>query len=237
MNTLKTVIVDDERLLRRQLRRLLESQPGITVVGEYGDGDETIESLPLMNPDLLVLDIRVPGADGMTIARKAVAAACKVIFVTAHESYAAAAFEVGAIDYILKPVDPLRLQHAVSKVRAATSPAARRTPPWLLVKLHDQSVVIHQKDIRWIAAEANYVRVHAVDKPYLCRQSIGAVEGILGAGPFCRISRSALVNVAWIHTFGSITPQGDVEITLKDGIALQVSRTYRRRLEQYFLRL
>ncbi len=241
-DTLRTIIVEDERVLRRHLRKLLEAQSGVTVVGEYADGDQLTESLPAIDADLMLLDIQLPGVDGMAIARDMAETACQIVFVTAHESYATAAFEVGAVDYVLKPVDPMRLQRAVSRVRSAlaartTSFEARRPRSPLLLKVNGHSVVIHQKDIRWIAAEANYVRVHAVDKPYLCRASIGAVEELLQTGPFCRISRSAVVNVAWIQSLGGVTPQGDGELILKDGVSLQVSRTYRRRLEQWFLRL
>jgi two-component system LytT family response regulator len=274
---LRAVIVDDERLARQRIRRLLEQDPDVEIVGECGSGREAIAALPSIRPDLVFLDIRMPGCDGFEVLRALGSAAMPfVVFVTAHDDHAIRAFDVQAVDYLLKPIDGDRLRRAVSRAAllrgraeivgqharmvallramdagsvaagggagAGGSDAAphhdasgRGTrgghAARLLIRRDGRTRPVPVDDIDWAESLGNYARIHHRGQTDMARTTLSALERRLGRGQFCRIHRSALVNldrVVELQPWGS----GDSIIVLAGGARLRVSRRYRPGLER-----
>jgi two-component system LytT family response regulator len=245
---IKTLIVDDETLARRRIRRLLATESDVEVVGECGDPQKAVSFIQERNPDLVFLDIQMPGIDGFgvleSIAPQHVPA---VIFITAFDQYALRAFEVNALDYLLKPFDRARFKKALDRARAQirhdSGEALDHRLTTLLDSLgnkprHMDRVVIKSAgrimflrtdEIDWIEAADNYVRLHVGAESHLLRETMGALESRLDAGRFMRIHRSTVVNIdrmkelqPWFH--------GDYVVILQDGTRLNLSRTYRDRV-------
>lgn len=244
---MRALIVDDERLARRGLRTLLESVPGVEVVGEAGDGPRAIESIGRLQPDVVLLDIRMPGTDGFGVLEALSSfRPPAVIVVTAHDVHAVKAFEANAVDYLLKPVDPDRLRQALDRVshrRAVETPAmlADRLaalltqlrqasdppacPPRLAVEEGGKVVLVAPSDILWIEAAGNYARLHASQRRFLFRATLSSLESRL-RGRFLRVSRSALVNIASISAVEHVH-RGIYVVHLVGGIRVRSSRAYR----------
>lgn len=251
---LDVVIVDDERPARQKLRRFLGDEDGIRIVGEASDGASAAEAVREHRPDLLFLDIRMPGAGGFDVLESLDDVRPHVVFVTAYEEHAVRAFDVGAVDYLLKPFDRTRFKRALERVidrmesdDAAPDPAtlervwsALRSlgaagtahPPLerILVRKGDRSFFIATARVDWLEAAGNYVRVHAGEEAHLIRSTLKHLEERLDPGRFARIGRGAIVNldrVREIHDWS----HGDRLIVLVDGTQLKLSRRYRKRIE------
>jgi two-component system LytT family response regulator len=246
---IRTVIVDDEPLARQRLRRLLEADPDIAIVGESGDGQQAVADLQELRPDLAFLDVQMPVLDGFGVLQALEGMPLPVvIFVTAHDRYALKAFEVHALDYLLKPYDKARfavaLERAKLQVRQGSAatlndrlqellqgvPARRPGPERLMVKSGGRIYFVRIEDIDWIEAAANYVRLHVGKEDHLLRESMSGLEKKLDPARFVRIHRSTIVNLERIRELQPAF-HGDYVVILRDGTELALSRGCREKLE------
>jgi len=242
--TLRALIVDDERLAREKLRRLLEAEPDVQIVGECASGAEAVEGVKEHAPDLIFLDIQMPGLSGFDVLREiGPEAVGHVVFVTAHDEFAVRAFDVQALDYLLKPFDAPRFRDALNRVRkrsagelqekmaslleqlATRSPYAER----LLVKGAGRMSFVRVDEIDWIEAADNYVRLHAGREEHLLRETMNGIETRLDPQRFIRVHRSALVNIDAVKEVQPLF-HGDYEVLLRMGASVAVGRNYREKL-------
>lgn len=242
--TIRTVIADDEPVARRGLRQLLLEHDDVAVVGEARNGRETLRAVATLAPDLLFLDVQMPGGDGFDILPRLEPPRPYVIFVTAHDDYAVRAFEEDALDYLLKPVHAARFHAALERARhrirsAAALERARRpadTPPGttarppgparrLVVPGPKGEVVVDMREVTWVEAEGYYAAVHVRDARHLVRESLDSLARRLDPRHFIRVHRSAIVNLGAVRAFR----RSGVESTLllRDGTAVPVSRRRR----------
>jgi two-component system LytT family response regulator len=247
---IRVLVVDDEPLARRRLKGLLARDREVEVVGSCAGGAEGLRLAREESPDLIFLDVQMPRMDGFEFLRALdVEQRPQVIFVTAHDHYALQAFEVYALDYLLKPFDDERFERALRRAKerllgqteSAPDPrveslldALRSKPDSLdrvLVKAGGKAFFVKTEEIDWVEAEGKYVRLHAGRESHLLREGIGELELQLEPRKFLRIHRSTIVNVErikemhpWFH--------GDYEVVLHDGTRLQLSRRYRSRLKE-----
>jgi two-component system LytT family response regulator len=246
---LKILVVDDEPLARRHVRGMLASQPNVRVVGEAGNGRDAVTAIRSLAPDLVLLDVQMPELDGFGVVEAIGADGMPdVIFVTAFDEYAVRAFEVHALDYVLKPVERERLLAAVGRARKRVATgdgrdalvnelraivASVRAPAQrdrITIKVDGRHIVIPIATMDWIEAVDDYVRIHVGRTSYLVRGTMQAFERELPT--FLRIHRSALVNADRIRE-ASVTPQGDYRLTLHDGTRLPTGRSYREAVAEY----
>ena len=248
MAKLRTLIVDDERLARLKLRRFLEEQPDVEIVGECGSGAEAVERIRAEQPDLLFLDIQMPGLDGFAVLREVGSERRgRVVFVTAHDEHAVRAFEVEALDYLLKPFDRARFQQTLDRVRRERrptldekiaallerieKPATEECLDRILVRSGGRMTFLKLCDVDWIEADDNDLRFHAGRATHRVRDTLRRLAPRLDPRLFLRIHRSAIVNIEAIAEIRSLF-HGDYDVLLRDGTALPVGRTYRDRLLQ-----
>jgi two-component system LytT family response regulator len=250
---IRTLIVDDEVLARRGIRQYLALEPDIEVVGECGDGLAAIDAIAALQPDLVFLDIAMPEADGFDV----VAAVGPdnmpaTIFVTAYDQYAVRAFEIHALDYLLKPVEPERIRTAVARARAqlAVKPddlaarvaavlgelgrgPARRYLRRLAVKKAGRVLLVDIDEVMRLEASGNYIEVHTRGRMHLLRETLSGLEARLDPDGFVRVSRSCIVNARHIR---ELQPQsgGDFVLVLADDSEVQGSRRYREGIEALF---
>lgn len=244
---IQAVIVDDEKLARQRIRRLLGEHPNVRVVAECRNGYDAVRVVQEEEPDILFLDIEMPGLDGFAVIETLgdMRRMPYVIFVTAFDKYAVQAFEVRAIDYLLKPISSQRLADAVDRARAAIADHAD-TRTALTGLLHDlgghrmRRFIVHGNDriyfvpyseVDWIEAAGNYVRLRAGTESHLLRTTMHALEEALAGTPFIRIHRSTIVNVERIKELRP-TFAGDHVVILRNNERLTLSRTYREALEK-----
>jgi two-component system LytT family response regulator len=231
---MKALVVDDERLARLELRRLLRDVPEVEVLGEARNVPEAIETTARLGPDLLFLDVQMPGGSGFDVL-DALERVPLVVFTTAHEEHAVRAFEVNALDYLLKPIDPRRLRSAIDRVAGRL--ASRPAPPdrtWLeriFVKDGDLCLVADVRDIRHLESEGNYTRLHLASgaEPLLAR-SLGWLEERLDPDAFFRASRREIVSLAEVVRVESAG--GNLSVHLRSGRVVEVSRRQGQRLRQ-----
>lgn len=225
---MKALLIDDERLARNELRRLLAAHTDIEIVGEAVDVEDALEKIAALKPDLLFLDVQMPGADGFSLLERLEGAMPLVVFTTAYDEFAVKAFEFNALDYLLKPVDPSRLGASLEKLRLrAVADDAPRTRLSLddkvFVREGDHCWFVPVKNIRLLESEGNYTRVHFDDnKPQLFR-SLSAMEDRLDPKHFFRANRKQVINLAWVD---GIEPwfSGGLLVRLKGGLKVELSR-------------
>ena len=235
---MKALLIDDERLARNELRRLLNAFPEIEVAGEAANATQAREQLAALMPDLLFLDVQMPGETGMELLASLDAPVPHVIFTTAYDEFAVKAFELNALDYLLKPVDPARLAAAIGKLRErvaggggpsaeAVSGSASRdrlaAEDKVFVREGDRCWFVEVKSIRLLESEGNYTRVHFdTAQPQLFR-SLNAMEERLEPKYFFRANRRQIINLAWID---KIEPwfSGGLLVHLKGGAKVELSR-------------
>ena len=241
---MKALIVDDEPLARRRVRDLLGRFDSITVAGEAEDGISAIRDITAMRPDLVFLDVQMPGMDGFEVIEHLDAPRPRIIFTTAYENYALRAFEVSAVDYLLKPIDEERFDQAVLRARAAipgewdgrvTALLQRlerreKSMRRVVIKEPGRVFFIETRDVDWFEAAGNYVRVHANGAAHLIRSTMQALEQSLDPRAFVRIHRRAIVNVSRIAELQSQF-RGSYSVILKTGEELELSHAYRGRLQ------
>lgn len=248
-DSIATVVVDDEPLARRRVLRLLQQVHGINVVGSFGSAAEAASHANEAAPQLLLLDIRMPDQDGFELLDTLAARGLTpyVIFVTAHSDRSMDAFEVGAIDYLLKPFDDERFTRAIERARALIASSAPLKPvpaapqhslgggrTRLLLTEHGKVVVLSIRDIEFVQAAAKHVKIYAAGRCYTFRQSLRELESRLDPTCFVRVHRSVVVNVEYIAEMHSMF-HGDYELILKRGTRLTLSRRYRDRLAPLLL--
>jgi two-component system LytT family response regulator len=248
---IRAMIVDDEPLARERIRTLLEAEDGIEVVAECGDGLSAVSAIEHERPDLLFLDIQMPEMDGFHVLESAIGspASPAVIFVTAYDKYALRAFDVHALDYLLKPFDRERFSRAVARAREflkrerkgelderllallADIKPEPRSLQRLVIKSSGRVFFIKAEEIDWIESASNYVRLHAGRESHLMRETMGALESKLDPKKFLRASRSAIVNIEKIKELHPLF-RGEYEIVLHTGARLTLGRAYRERLQE-----
>ena len=248
---IRTLIVDDEPLAREWVRNGLQDLPNLEIIGECGDGFEAVKTIAAEKPDLVLLDVQMPGLDGFgVLASVAAEDLPAVVFVTAFDRYALKAFEAHAVDYLMKPFSTERLHEAVGRARAAIDRSSstdlkatlhellediqreRAYPEWLLIKKEERSVFLRVADIDWIESARNNVRLHVGKEIYVYHETTSGIEARLDPRHFFRIHRSTIVNIERIREMHPWF-NGDYAVTLKDGTRLTLSSTYRDRLKDF----
>lgn len=245
----RVLIADDEPLARERLRTLLKEEPGMEIVGEVGDGTTAAESIMALNPDIVFLDVQMPGANGFDVIEAVGPARMPfVVFVTAFDRYALRAFDVHALDYLLKPFDRERFRQAVARAREQMTrangseverrlaaimddlrPSKQKTDRFV-VKSGGRIFFVRTSEIDWIEAAGNYVKLHVGNDSHLIRETMTAVEGRLSSDAFVRIHRCHIVNIEQVR---ELQPwfNGEYVVFLKNGTRLTLSRGYRERLQ------
>jgi two-component system LytT family response regulator len=257
---LTIVIADDELAARRRIRRLLSTDANVSIIGEFSDGASAIDGIRRLAPDVALLDIQMPERDGLEVASAVSSpAGPSVVFITAFDQYALRAFDVHAVDYLVKPIDAARLHETLARIRARaagarqadgelarlsrlieelragqSAPAKERRPlDRLLVSVNGSSVIVPASEIDWIEAQGNYVRIHRGSAALMMRESLSSIEANLDPHLFARVHRGAVVNVSRIK---EVQPwfSGASILILLNGQRLTVSRSHRREFEARF---
>jgi two-component system, LytTR family, response regulator len=241
---IRAILADDELLARHKLRLLLRSEPEVEIVGESATAAETIDLVRLTRPDVLFLDIFMPGIDGFdilkTISAEATAPLPSVVFTTAYDSFALRAFEIDAVDYLLKPFTAERLHTAVQRVRqhirAAGHNGAHDAKPSdytkrIVFKSRGRILFLPVSEIRWIQAEENYVRLCTGSETHLLRETMTHLTEKLDPEVFLRVHRSFIVNLQYMKEVRT-GKDGESAVLLADGQVIGVSRGYRSRIRE-----
>lgn len=251
MTKLRILIVDDEPLARERVRAMLRSDSSAEIIGECGNGTDAIATIREQRPDVVFLDMQMPGADGLQVVNELpLTDRPAIIFVTAHDRFAVDAFGVNATDYLLKPFDQERLkkalQRAADQIRTrragdlnakletllADTPPAPKKPGRLAFKSDGRVVFLKPEEILWVEAADNYVVLHIVDAPRLMlRETMSALEERLGS-EFARVNRSAIVRLDQVKELQP-TFHGDYTVVLRDGTRLPLSRSQRGQLDKF----
>jgi two-component system LytT family response regulator len=248
---MKVLIVDDEPLARERLRELLAAEPDVELAGECGDGEAAVRAIRESAPDLVFLDVQMPGGGGFDVIREVGPERMPhVVFATAHDEFALRAFDVAALDYLLKPFDEARVRRSLGRVRERIAGGGPRLDPALAallegvrgeasyperltVRTGTRYAVVRVADVDWIAAEDNYVRLHVGRATHLMRETLAAMERSLDPRRFVRIHRSTVVNVDRVRSIES-WGVGEFLLVLQDGTRLQSSRGFRERVREAF---
>jgi two-component system LytT family response regulator len=243
---IRVLLVDDEPLARDRVRALLANEPELELIGECADGAAAVAAIEEQSPDLVLLDVQMPELDGFEVLARLKQKRPAVIFLTAHDQFALQAFEVHAVDYLLKPFDATRFRTAVgraveqirqrphrewgstlSALLSEVRPELRSgTLPRLAVRSSGRLVLIRIDDIDWIEAADNQVSLHVGDQIHLHRDTMTSLEAQLPANKFARINRSTIVNLERVQELQPLF-HGDSAILLRDGTRLTLSRGYR----------
>jgi two-component system LytT family response regulator len=227
---MRCLVIDDERLARKELIRLLEAQPDIELVGEAANVDEAISRIDQDEPDLVFLDIRMPGGSGFDVLERSESAPL-VIFTTAYDEFAVRAFEVNALDYLMKPISAERLSAAIGKAKVAWKPHVSRTLSRVFVRDGDRCWLIPVTDISLLESEGNYTRLHfGADRPLILR-SLQSLEARLNPDLFFRASRQHIVNLSHVTNIEKDV-NGNYVAKLKSGRMVELSRRQSARLRE-----
>jgi two-component system, LytTR family, response regulator len=244
--SIRTLIVDDEPLAREGMRLHLEGFEDVEIVGESDDGESAIEAIRRLKPDLVFLDIQMPGVDGFGVVEalgQEQVGMPEIIFVTAYDQHALQAFEAHALDYVLKPLDAERIDKTIRRVRRRFDAAGRqrheqigellqfvrerdRFLQRIVVRSAGRYVILRTEDIDWIEAASNYAQLHMGTRTYSMRETMNGLEAKLDPDQFLRVHRSVIVRIDRIREIEPLV-QGDYVVILKDGTKITSSRTYR----------
>jgi two-component system LytT family response regulator len=261
LGKIKVLIVDDEPLARDKIRGMLKGKEDMEIVGEAGNGKEAVSAIRKHEPDLLFLDVQMPEMDGFGVLQTIGPSLLPmVVFVTAYDRYALQAFEVYALDYLLKPFDRERFEKALARARTQLdqekrkdltqglqalmdelsrirqgAPAAKPGPKYLerlAIKASGRIFFLRTQEIDYIESEGNYVRVHAGKESHLIREAMSVLETQLDPKKFLRIHRCTIVNVDRIQ---ELQPwfHGEYRVILRNGVQLTLSRSYREKLREF----
>jgi two-component system, LytTR family, response regulator len=238
--SIRALVVDDEPLARRAIRRFLGKHAGVDVIGECGDGESAVRAIREEKPDLVFLDIQMPEMDGFQVLSEIGAPEMPVtIFVTAYDRYALRAFDANAIDYLLKPIGRDRFERALTRAKRRMAgelkhdqvrrilssmerlAAVRTYPDRLAIPKNGRVQFIATKDVDWIEADGNYVCLHVGKRRYEFRETLAALEEKLNPSEFLRIHRSTIVNIyrikeiqAWFHGYHRVLLENDTELRM-----------------------
>jgi two-component system LytT family response regulator len=250
---IRVLVVDDEPLAREKIREMVRRDSEVEIVGECASGAEAVEAVRELRPDLLLLDVQMPELGGFEVLETLNGDhPPAVIFVTAYDQYAVRAFEVHALDYLLKPFDRERFGAAMARAKEhlrglgrggggggqldrrildllEEMRAEKRYAERLVVKDAGRVFFLETDEIEWVEAEGNYINVHASKKSHLLRETISGLEAQLDPRKFVRIHRSAIVNIASVRELQPWT-HGEYHVILRDGTRLTLSRNYRENL-------
>jgi two-component system LytT family response regulator len=236
----KVLLVDDERLARSELKRLLAAHPDMTVVGEARNADEAEARLHELSVDLLFLDIQMPGASGFDLLER-LDHVPTVIFTTAFDEFAVRAFEVNAFDYLMKPVAPERLARALDRVRRTATrlsgaPGSEEGRASLsldrvFIREGERCWIVRLQEIRLFESEGNYTRVYFGQNRPLILKSLQALESRLNPASFFRASRTHIINLRWVEAMETEV-DGSYAVSLREGPRVAVSRRHSRRLRE-----
>jgi two-component system LytT family response regulator len=252
MPNFKVLIVDDERLSRRRVRRLLSLEPDCEIVGECANGSEALAAMGNARPDIVFLDVQMPEMDGFEVARAVEDSKPLVIFTSAWDEYALRAFEVQAFDYLLKPFDGRRFRESLQRARVRVrcdrsgqtghrssqtsepSPSARPSPDRIAVRNNGRVVFVKLTDIDWIEAADNYACLHCGRETHILRETMNDLEARLDPAQFIRVHRSSIVNLDRVR---ELQPwfRGDYRVVLRDGTQLTLTKNHREKLESRLL--
>ncbi len=250
----RVLIVDDEPLARRRLRRFLDGRDGVEVAGEADNGRTAVTAIRTLSPDLVFLDIRMPDLDGFGVVHEiGTAAMPAVVFITAFDEYAIDAFEISALDYVLKPFTNKRLEQALERalerLREQRAGALRERLECLLDAQEQRLAKSSEKtpekrlrrfsvrrggrlffvpfgDVDWIESDGPYIRLHTGERTHLVRDSLKRLEGALDPTEFARVHRSVMVRIDRVEELRPLD-HGEYEVTLQSGVRLKLSRSYR----------
>lgn len=247
---MKTVLIDDERLARKELKHLLKAHPAVEIIGEAANATEALRILPVLCPELVFLDIEMPGRNGFDLLAALPAPHPRIIFVTAYDAFAVRAFQVNALDYLIKPVEPERLAEALARIeykneRTTSDDSSENTPSHhpetsfneddrVFVREGDRCWFVPVREITLLEAEGNHTRIHLQGARPLLRRSLALMETRLPATLFIRANRGQLVNRTCIE---KVEPwfSGGLKATLHNGVEVEFSRRqaqeFRDRLE------
>jgi two-component system LytT family response regulator len=225
---MRVLVVDDEPPARKKLRRLLAAHADVEVLGEASSGEEAVHALTEQRPDLVFLDVQMPDMDGFEVLRRVGSPLrFRPVFVTAYDEFAVRAFEVNALDYLLKPVDPRRFDLMLERARRTIEvEPTPRFPERLLVTDRDRSYYVVTATIDWLEADRNYVVIHAGGAEHVVRGTLDSFAGALDPDRFVRVSRSHVVHLAAVVE-NARAGHGDRRLTLRDGATLTWTRRYR----------
>ncbi len=227
---IRVLIVDDEQTARERLRHLLDLVPGVEVAGEAADGEQAIARIAELRPDLVLMDIQMPGCSGLEVVASLPSPRPKIVFCTAFDQYAVDAFELHAVDYLLKPVNRIRLAHAIGRARAETASgvdralqAVRPTTLRLLARVSDRYRVIPLSDAVYFSSGDRLTTLHTREREYVVDPTLNELEERLDPACFFRISRAAIVNLNAVTEVLPLTG-GVADVLLSGGARLEVSR-------------
>jgi two-component system LytT family response regulator len=249
---IRVLIVDDEPLGRTLVRRMLSARAEVEIVGEATSGREAIAAIENDLPDLVFLDVQMPDADGFAVLENINQEKLPaIIFVTAYDEYAVRAFEVNALDYLLKPYDRKRFDQAFARAarniqnQKSTSvgeqilsllsetKSSEKYIERFIIKASGRVFFLKAEEIIWISSEGNYVLLHTPEKRHIFRETISNIEQKLDPHKFCRISRTAVVNLDFVRELQALF-RGDYQVILQNGTELKLSHRYRKNLAQHF---
>jgi two-component system, LytTR family, response regulator len=249
MARVNVMIVDDEPPARAALRALLADHPGVEVLAEAASASEAVERIRALDPDLVFLDVEMPDGNGFSVVEEVGVERMPVtVFVTAYDQFALEAFQLHAVDYLLKPVGKERFGACMQRVcsllqRPEPAPGGdlgglldafrqqQSFPDRFVVKVGSQYVFERTEDIFWVEAEGNYVRIHLESRSYLLRRTLGEVEATLNPRSFVRVHRSTIVNA---HRIRMVEPvfRGEYVVVLSNGTRVTTGRSYRARVQE-----
>lgn len=248
---IRTLIVDDMKLARERLKQALSGDTEIKVIGECANGHEAVIAIAKENPDLVFLDVQMPKMNGFEVVETIGAEKMPtVVFVTAYDEFALRAFEINALDYLLKPIDEERLAKTISRIKRQIKETGRgdietrllqllgkveNKPGYsrrIAVKTAQHTILVATEDIDWIGGAGNYLELHVGKDVYLIRERFHKLEQKLDPDQFVRIHRSTIVNIERIKMLHPMF-NGDHIIVLQDGVKLNLSRTYHEKLLEH----
>ncbi len=252
MHKIRTLLVDDEPIARRGIRQQLQSETDVEIIGECANGQEAVAAIRAQSPDLIFLDVQMPLLSGFGVVEEiGVDRLPAVVFVTAYDEHAIRAFEVNALDYLLKPIEPRRFQKTLDRVRDQLSHSSDNKKLSGLLRLLEKNDAVFKKqayvdrvvikenerllmlpvgDIAWITAHGNYVQLHTRSKTHLLRETMDGMERKLDPSNFVRLRRSTIVNAQGVTELKPLL-NGEYAIYLKNGVELTSSRRYRKNLD------
>jgi two-component system LytT family response regulator len=230
---LRVALVDDEPLGRERIRALLADEHDVALVGEYCTGEEALTGVLESAPQVLFLDVQMPGMDGFGLVHRLEAQLSPdqrpfIVVVTAYDEYALRAFDVSAVDYLLKPFDRARFRAALGRARVRVSERPRPEARFV-VRSASRMTLVRAAEVEWIAGDGNYARLHSGGRRHLVRETLKSVEARLDPAKFVRVHRSAIVNVDCVATFEPHV-HGQYILTMKDGSRIISSRSHSSKL-------
>lgn len=223
---MRALLVDDERLARRELRRLLAAHPKVEILGEARNAAEALRLIRDESPDVVFLDVQMPGAGGFELLEQ-LDEPPEIIFTTAYDEYALRAFEVNAVDYLLKPVAPERLAAALARIRGRD----RSTSPQVFVRDGDRCWIVRFAEIRLFESDGNYTRLYFRQERPLIPRSLSSIEERLDPAKFFRAGRAQIVNLDWVESVEE-TVAGSLAVVLRGGPTVEMSRRQSVRLRR-----